>query len=174
MKLSGFLHNLNFGLKGALGIFHKVKERVAPEKKVHLSYQRLESRAVRTLYAAEASTAATRRTQRHEVLSALRRNTRGLPTVFSRHQRMSRSEANAVPQVLRFDPVKKEWRMGPHARTRQALALDEAMLFGAELRRQKTSKTARRVQGGKRVRSCSAMRSMVAILERRELLAGRA
>jgi hypothetical protein len=170
MKLTGFLKSLKLGLTNFLKIG---KEKLLPSKKVHLSYLRLSSTKANVRFAAEASAASFRRNHRHEVLYAIRRNTRGLPVGFAWFNRMRGSTARRIPKVLRFDSIAKLWKREDHLRAEQAFALRDALKVGVELRRQKPSKLARRVQGGKRMRSCSAMRSMVTIMERRELLAGR-
>jgi hypothetical protein len=171
MKISGFLKRIKLGLTNFL---NTGKEKLRPSKKVPLSYMRLASTMATVRFSAEASAASFRRNHRHEVLQAIRRNSRGLPPGFSRFARLRLGVARAIPKVLRFDALTKKWNRQPHARTEQALSLDNAMKVGAEFRKLKPAKIARRVQGGKRVRSCSAMRSMVTIMERREMLSGRA
>lgn len=68
--------------KGAAVLFDKGKEVIAG-KTPHLSYQRLKSRKIKVRHGAQARVAGERRRFRNVVLSAGKRNTRGLPAGMS-------------------------------------------------------------------------------------------
>lgn len=136
----------------------------------HLCYQCLASRYARIRYAAEAKAAASRRRASDNALQAVRRNTRGLPPGFSWRGLLARAcDLRRLPQVLRFDKLKKAWLRETHLFAQQGASLREALQVGRESRRHRLSKLARRVMGRRR-QSASAMRWVVSVLERREFL----
>lgn len=167
MKFSKFLHGVRKRIKDFLAGTEPPKQ---DGKAQHLSYQRFESRVARVRFGEYAQVAAMRRNIRDSVLKKVRRNTRGLPVGYALYDRLRGCDIRRLPKVLRFDALAKKWERGDHLRAQQVGALQFALDEGSKHRGLKPSKLARRVMGGKRRRSCSAMRSMVDIFERQERL----
>lgn len=158
---------LSFLNKGLTSLKDTLRLLLKPAGKVD---KNAPSRHVRIIGGEMSYLASVRRNIRHQALQRVRRNTKGLP-LGCRTEPMRKCDEKKIKTVRRF--VDGEWKEQPHMFVEQSQEVREALKFGEELRKTKLSKIARRVSG-KRRRSCSAKISMLDIMERREMLAGRA